>query len=72
MFKQNYYAQKSASHDFYGENKVNNNEVMSSYYAGLEAKHREDYYKTVGLNNEEDCYTGCQIELNYNNVAVSM
>ena len=68
----NYYAKKNASHSFYSENKVQNNKLMSAYYGELGNDHRENYYQIVGINEEDGCYTGCQVKFNLDNVAVSM
>ena len=68
----NYYAQKNANHHFYSENKVKNNKLMSAYYGELGNSHRENYYQIVGINEEKGCYSGCQVELDVNNLAVSM
>ena len=71
MFKQNYYAQKSASHNFYSEKEVASIDFMSTYYKN-DGNNHQDYYKTVGINKETDCYNGCKLELDFNNMAVSM
>ncbi|MGM0369299.1 MAG: hypothetical protein ACQEP9_02620 [Bacillota bacterium] len=72
MFRQNYYAQKSASHDFYTGNEGGEVDLMSDYYKMSANNHDLNYHKTVGIDKDKDCYTGCQLELNSDRLAVSM